>query len=267
MVTASGVAGEGGRWGPDAEDAAISCHITMPKSLASGGDPNRRTPGPAPIPGRAPASAPTLAAAPSRRHPHRHAQRGDPLVPHREHQDRGPRPRGGRAPPAAASVCPRRSHGTAQLFSGEATGLIVRLPDWALSRRHRHDDRAGPLRQLQRRLGRPGAARPLPPDLRRREGTHRGPQEGPPGHRAGPGRRLHQADHHASEVAREDHRDHRRPQGPEQGRDPRLHRRRVPRGQPVRRAGPRAPIRPRRSPPSSTRARPSPIRNSTASPR
>ena len=35
------------------------------------------------------------------------------------------------APPAAASSCLRRSLGTAQLFSGQATGLIVRLPDWA----------------------------------------------------------------------------------------------------------------------------------------
>ena len=43
MVTASGVAGEGGRWGPDAEDAAISCHITVPKSLASGGSSVERT--------------------------------------------------------------------------------------------------------------------------------------------------------------------------------------------------------------------------------
>jgi hypothetical protein len=43
----SGVAGEGGRWGPD-KDAARSCHITMLKSPASGGDSTRTTPGPAP---------------------------------------------------------------------------------------------------------------------------------------------------------------------------------------------------------------------------
>jgi hypothetical protein len=27
MVTASGVIGEGGRWGPDAEETSRSCHI------------------------------------------------------------------------------------------------------------------------------------------------------------------------------------------------------------------------------------------------
>jgi hypothetical protein len=33
MVTASGVAGEGCRWRPDAEVQAVSCHITMPRIL------------------------------------------------------------------------------------------------------------------------------------------------------------------------------------------------------------------------------------------
>ena len=35
------------------------------------------------------------------------------------------------APHAAAFSLPPPIAGTAQLFSGEATGLIVRLPDWA----------------------------------------------------------------------------------------------------------------------------------------
>ena len=45
------------------KDPIRSCHITMSQNLASDGDPNRRTPGPAPIPGRASASTPTLVAA------------------------------------------------------------------------------------------------------------------------------------------------------------------------------------------------------------
>jgi hypothetical protein len=40
-----------------------------------------------------------------------------------------------RDPTAVAAACrrlglPEPVHGTAQLFSGEATGLLVRLPDW-----------------------------------------------------------------------------------------------------------------------------------------
>ena len=35
------------------------------------------------------------------------------------------------APPAAASQLPPPVQGTAELFSGQATGLIVRLPGWA----------------------------------------------------------------------------------------------------------------------------------------
>ena len=35
------------------------------------------------------------------------------------------------APLAVASQLPPPVHGTAELFSGQATGLIVRLPDWA----------------------------------------------------------------------------------------------------------------------------------------
>jgi hypothetical protein len=41
-----------------------------------------------------------------------------------------------RDPVAVAAACrrlglPEPAHGTAQLFSGPATGLLVRLPDWA----------------------------------------------------------------------------------------------------------------------------------------
>ena len=98
-------------------------------------------------------------------------------------------------PHVAAFSCLRRSLGTAQLFSGEVSGLIVRLPDWAYPVVIDTATRAGSLRQLQRRLGRPGPPRPVPPDLRRREGPDRGPQEGPPGHRTVPGRWIDQADH------------------------------------------------------------------------
>ena len=139
MVTASGVAGEGGRWGPDAEVAAISCHISVPKSLASGGDPNRRTPGPVPI-----------RAGPRRRLRHWPPPRrgGIPIDTRSEEvplshivtdQDRGPRPRGRQRRLSPPSVAPPIA-GTAQLFSGEVSGPDRQAARLGLSRRHRHDD-------------------------------------------------------------------------------------------------------------------------------
>ena len=84
--------------------------------------------------------------------------------------------------------------GTAQLFSGQAAGLIVRLTDWTYPAVIDTDDRAGSLRQLRWSLGRPEPPDSLSPDLCRGEGAHRGPQEGPPDHRAVPGRWIDQAD-------------------------------------------------------------------------
>ena len=80
-----------------------------------------------------------------------------------------------RDPAAVAAACrrlglPEPAHGTARLFAGEATGLLVRLPGWLYPAVVDTRDRPGPLRQLRRALGRPGAPRPLPPGLRRREG-------------------------------------------------------------------------------------------------
>jgi hypothetical protein len=110
MVTASGVAGEGGRWGPDAKDAAISCHITVVKSLASDGDPHRSPPHRGGIP------IDTC----SEEVPLSHI-----VTIKTEVRDQA----------AIGAACrrlglPEPVHGAAQLFSGEATGLLVKLPDW-----------------------------------------------------------------------------------------------------------------------------------------
>ena len=99
------------------------------------------------------------------------------------------------APPVAASSCLRRSLGTAQLFSGEVSGLIVRLPDWTYPvvidtttgqvHYDNYDGAWGDQAQLDRFLQIYAVEK----------ATDRGPQEGPPDHRAVPGRRLDQADH------------------------------------------------------------------------
>ena len=59
-----------------------------------------------------------------------------------------------RDPQAVASACrrlglPEPVHGTATLFSGEATGLLVKLPDWLYPVVLDTATRPGPLRQLQ----------------------------------------------------------------------------------------------------------------------
>jgi hypothetical protein len=85
-----------------------------------------------------------------------------------------------RDPAAVAAACrrlalPEPAIGTARLFEGEATGLLVKLPGWLYplvcetgSGRLRYDNFGG-------RLGRARAARPLPPGVRPREGQDRGP--------------------------------------------------------------------------------------------
>ena len=77
-----------------------------------------------------------------------------------------------RDPLAVAAACrrlglPEPVHGTAKLFEGEATGLLVRLPGWLYPVRLRHRHRRRPLRQLRRRLGRPRAPRPVHAGVRR----------------------------------------------------------------------------------------------------
>ena len=130
--------------------------------------------------------------------------------------DRGPRPRGRRAPPAAGSACPSPSTAPPQLFSGEATGLLVRLPDWlypvvvdtTTGQVHfdNYNGAWGDQEQLDRFL-QAYAVEKARIEARKTR---------PPRRRAGPGRRLHQADHQRRRCAHEDHRDHRRPEGPDQ---------------------------------------------------
>ena len=64
-----------------------------------------------------------------------------------------------RDPAAVAAACrrlglPEPVHGTARLFEGEATGLLVKLPGWLYPVVVRHRHRPGPLRQLRRAVGR-----------------------------------------------------------------------------------------------------------------
>ena len=63
-----------------------------------------------------------------------------------------------RDPAAVAAAClrlglPEPVHGTAKLFEGEATGLLVRLPDWLYPAVVHIEHRPGPVRQLQRGAG------------------------------------------------------------------------------------------------------------------
>src|SRR4051794_16173310 len=94
-------------------------------------------------------------------------------------------------PQAISTACRRLGlkgpvEGTAQLFSGSVTGLLVELPGWQYP--VVIDTTSGPLRQLWRPLG--GAAAPgaAHANLCRREGRDRGPPARPLGRRAAPGR-------------------------------------------------------------------------------
>ena len=85
--------------------------------------------------------------------------------------------------------------GTAKLFSGEAAGLLIKLPDWAYpavvntaTGQVRFDDYGG-------RWGDRSHSRPVPPGIRLRKGQDRGPQARPLRRRAGPPRWLDQTDH------------------------------------------------------------------------
>ena len=105
-----------------------------------------------------------------------------------------------RDPDAVAAACrrlglPEPVQGTASLFEGQATGLLVRLPGWLYPVVCDTDDRCGSLRQLQPAMGQTGTARPAAPGLRGGKGPHRSPQARPPGRRTVPGRRLDPAHH------------------------------------------------------------------------
>ena len=149
-----------------------------------------------------------------------------------------------RDPAAVAAACrrlalPEPVQGTAKLFRARPPACSSTCPTGS-TRSSSTRPPAGPLRQLRRQLGRRAAARPLPAGVRRREGPDRGPQEELRDHRAVPGRRLDPGRDRGGRCGmKKIIRDHRRPQGRDEGRDQGLLRRRVPRGQPVRRAGPR----------------------------
>ena len=64
--------------------------------------------------------------------------------------------------------------GTARLFEGEATGLLVKLPGWLYPAVVDTDTGQVQLRQLRGSVGRPEAPRRLPAGVRRREGQDRG---------------------------------------------------------------------------------------------
>ena len=105
-----------------------------------------------------------------------------------------------RDPDAVAAACrrlglPEPVHGTATLFEGQATGLLVKLPGWLYP--VVCDTATGSVRfdNYDRPLGRAGAARPAAPGVRRREGPDRGAQARPPCRRAVAGRRLDPAHH------------------------------------------------------------------------
>lgn len=103
-----------------------------------------------------------------------------------------------RDPQAVVSACrrlglPEPVTSTATLFSGEATGLLIRLPDRLYP--VVFDPATGQVKfdNYEGGLGRPETSRSLLPTLRRGEGPHRGPQAGPQRRRAGPPRRLGEA--------------------------------------------------------------------------
>ncbi len=86
--------------------------------------------------------------------------------------------------------------GTATLYSGQASGLIVQLPGWTYpvvfntaTGQIQFDNFNGCWGD-QKQTGSPAAA------LCRGKDTDRGPQKGPAGAGAGAGRWLHQAHHH-----------------------------------------------------------------------
>ena len=102
-----------------------------------------------------------------------------------------------RDPEAAAAACrrlglPEPVLGTATLFEGEATGLIVKLRDW-LYPVVVDTASAGSTTITSAAPGRPRPPRPLHAVLRRREGQAGSEEEGLFGQRGGPQRRQHPA--------------------------------------------------------------------------
>ena len=75
------------------------------------------------------------------------------LESHRDDQDRGPRPGCGRGRLPRLGL-PEPVHGTAKLFDGEATGLLVKLPGWLYPAVVHVETGQVRVRQLQRAWGR-----------------------------------------------------------------------------------------------------------------
>ena len=122
-----------------------------------------------------------------------------------------------RDPVAVAAACrrlglPEPVHGTAKLFEGEATGLLVRLPGWLypVVVRHRHRRRSQ-FDNYDGSLGPAGAPRPLHAGLRRREGQAGGPEEGLLRQRAAARRRQHPAPDRRGPLSHAPHRPPARP--------------------------------------------------------
>ena len=100
-------------------------------------------------------------------------------------------------PVAVAAACQRLNlpapiQGTTELFSGQATGLVVKLPGWeypavidALTGTVKYDNYGGAW-------GDQAPARPLLADVRGREGQAGGQEKGLSRERTKPSRRQHQ---------------------------------------------------------------------------
>ena len=152
--------------------------------------------------------------------------------------DRGPRPRRGRRrlPPARpARARPRHRHAV----RGRGHRPARQAARLALPGRLRHRLRGASASITTTSTGASrNTSTSFAPGVRGREGTDRGPQTRPPRRRAVPGRRLDRGHDPARRCRLKTIEITVSPTGPDHGRDQRLHRRRVPRGQPVRRAGP-----------------------------
>ena len=165
--------------------------------------------------------------------------RRNPLVPHRHHQDRGPRPRGRRAPPAAGSPCPSRSTARPSSSAARPPGCSSGCPTGST----RSSSTRRPGRSATTTTTAPGATEQQLDRFLQAYAVEKARIEARKKGHAVTEQSL--ADGSIKLTIRgrrwlhEDHRDHRRPEGRDEGRDEGLHRRRVPRGQPVRRAGPR----------------------------
>ena len=123
---------------------------------------------------------------------------------------------------AVAAACRRLglaepTVGTARLFEGEASGVLVKLKGWAYPVVVDTAQGDAPVRQLRGRVGRREGTGPVPAGVCRGEGDDRGTEAGAQREGVDPGGRLDPAGRSAWEVRHDDHRDHRRSQGERDG--------------------------------------------------